>query len=276
MRRPLVILFVAAAAIAGALPAPGAAGAWSWPVGGEVLRPFVFGDDPYAAGQHRGIDIAAREGESVLAPTAGTVTFSGTVPRHGKTVTIATADGHAVTLTHLGDLSSRKGDAVAEGARVGTAGTSGDAEVDGPYLHLGIRVVTDEHGYLDPLRFLPARPSTVPPQAAKGDAPPSSVAQPQPAMAPPSSVASPPASPPPPSSVSAPAPQPETRPTPAGQPAGAPTSATALVQVASPDPPHGAGTASLEAPTAPETPLSSPGGASSTAGSRSAEPAEAA
>ena len=26
---------------------------WTWPVEGPVARPFVFGDDPFAAGQHR-------------------------------------------------------------------------------------------------------------------------------------------------------------------------------------------------------------------------------
>ena len=53
-----------------ALVAAPAAGAWSWPVGGAVLRPFVLGDDPYAGGQHRGLDVAAAPGESVLAPAA--------------------------------------------------------------------------------------------------------------------------------------------------------------------------------------------------------------
>src|SRR6478736_2703047 len=42
-----------------ALVAAPTAGAWSWPVGGAVLRTFSLGDDPYAGGQHRGIDVAA-------------------------------------------------------------------------------------------------------------------------------------------------------------------------------------------------------------------------
>ena len=41
------------------LAVPGAR-AWTWPAGGEVLRPFVFDPaHPYAGGQHRGIDISA-------------------------------------------------------------------------------------------------------------------------------------------------------------------------------------------------------------------------
>ena len=53
------------------LVAAPAAGAWSWPVGGAVLRPFVLGDDPYAGGQHRGIDVAAAPGESVSCSDCG-------------------------------------------------------------------------------------------------------------------------------------------------------------------------------------------------------------
>ncbi len=36
-----------------------AAAAWTWPVSGEVITPYRNGTDPYASGQHRGIDIAA-------------------------------------------------------------------------------------------------------------------------------------------------------------------------------------------------------------------------
>ena len=51
-------LALSLAAVVGLVLAPGA-GAWAWPVDGPVLRPFLFGGNPYAAGQHRGIDIGA-------------------------------------------------------------------------------------------------------------------------------------------------------------------------------------------------------------------------
>jgi hypothetical protein len=79
--------------------------AWAWPVDGPVLRPFVFGHDPYAGGQHRGVDIGAPAGTPVRAPAAGTISFAGTVPTGGKTITIRTADGYAVTLQRLGSTS---------------------------------------------------------------------------------------------------------------------------------------------------------------------------
>jgi hypothetical protein len=142
-----------------------AAYAWSWPVHGSVLEPFNYDQvHPYAAGQHRGIDIGAgTTGETVVAPAAGTVEFAGTVPTSGESVTIATPDGYSVTLTHLGSILVSKGAAVAEGDAVGTIGPSGTPEVDAPYVHLGIRVTADPNGYVDPLGLLPAPTSESPP-----------------------------------------------------------------------------------------------------------------
>jgi hypothetical protein len=138
-----------------------AAYAWSWPVQGPVVQPFSYDEaHPYASGWHRGVDIGADAvGEGVVAPAAGTVSFAGTVPTNGKTVTIETADGYSVTLTHLGSIAVPKGATVAEQDAVGTIGPSGTPEVDGPYVHLGIRITADPNGYVDPLGLLPPAPS---------------------------------------------------------------------------------------------------------------------
>ena len=129
---------------------------------GPVLQPFAYDEaHPYASGQHRGVDIGADSaGETVVAPAAGTVSFAGTVPTNGKSVTIETADGYSVTLTHLGSIGVVKGAAVAEQDAVGTVGPSGTPEVDGPYVHLGIRVTADPNGYVDPLGLLPPDPES--------------------------------------------------------------------------------------------------------------------
>jgi hypothetical protein len=141
------------------------AAAWSWPVDGPVLRPFVFGGDPYLAGQHRGIDIGAAGGASVGAPSGGVVSFAGSVPGAGSAVTIRTGQGYSVTLVHLGSIGVIRGAVVDEGAAVGTVGPSGDAEWPEPYLHLGVRVTAEPEGYVDPLGLLPRRPAPVPPPA---------------------------------------------------------------------------------------------------------------
>src|SRR3954468_14745140 len=130
---------------------PASALGWTWPVQGPVLQPFLLGDDPYAAGQHRGIDIGAPMGTPVLAPAAGLVSFAGAVPVAGRTVSIQTQDGYSFTLVHLGTVAVRRGAAVAEGALVGAVGPRGAAELPVPFVHLGVRRSSEPNGYLDPL-----------------------------------------------------------------------------------------------------------------------------
>ena len=133
----------------------------------------------------------ATTGAPVLAPAAGVVSFAGTVPTHGRTVTIQTADGYAVSLTHLGRVAVVRGDSVAEGAPIGVVGTSGEPEWPSSYVHLGIRVGAGADDYVDPMTLLPPRPVLPPPAAVASPAP---VPEPAPAPVPtpvPTPVASP-------------------------------------------------------------------------------------
>ena len=195
-------LAVVAAAFA-TLVLPATAYGWTWPASGEVLEPFVFGGDPYAGGQHRGIDVAGEKRSSVLAPASGDVAFAGSVGANGKVVTIETDDGYSVTLVQLGSFSVRKGDAVREGSEVGTIGPSGTPEHEVPYVHLGIRVTSDPQGYVDPLTLLPPRTAPAPPPPPPSPAPPPAVE-----LAPPPPVHTAP----PPAPEPTPAPQAEPQP----------------------------------------------------------------
>src|SRR6266566_543802 len=169
------------------------AAAWTWPVNGPVLQKFTLGDDPYAAGQHRGIDIGAPAGATVSSPVSGKVAFAGTVPVSGKCVTIQTADGYSVTLTHLGSMSVQRGATVGEGDVVGTIGPSGEVEHDVPYVHLGVRRSEDPNGYVDPLLFLPLQPEPVAASSIAPTAAPAAI--PPPATVPAPATAAPTASP---------------------------------------------------------------------------------
>jgi Peptidase family M23 len=205
------------------------ASAWTWPVRGPVLQTFSFDQaHPYAAGQQRGIAIGADAGAPVLAPAAGSVSFAGTVAANGKTVTIQTAAGLAVSLTHLGSIVVQQNDSVAEGAPLGTVGPSGTAEFGVPYVHLGIRDAGNPQGYLDPLSFLPVAATPV--------------AAPTPA--------------PPPVEVRAPAPPAET-PAPVAQPAAAP----AIPRIEAPAPAAATPAPVVEAPTAPPAAATPPAAA---------------
>jgi murein DD-endopeptidase MepM/ murein hydrolase activator NlpD len=189
-RRSLLVLLLL-------LFVPAAAG-WTWPVQGPVLQTFSFDPaHPYAAGQNRGIAIGAGDGATVLAPASGIVSFAGTVPTNGKTLTIQTPSGLAVSLTHLGSIEVARNASVDEGAAVGTVGPSGTPEFDVPYVHLGIRDAANDQGYLDPLAFLPvlappvAAPTPAPAPAVDVPAPAPVLAAPQPVEAPATPVAAP-------------------------------------------------------------------------------------
>ena len=129
---------------------------WVWPVSGEVITPYRNGDDPYASGQHRGIDIAADLGAPVVSATGGDVRFAGTAGSSGLTVSIRTADGlFDTSYLHLSSLDVGEGERVAAGALIGTVGTTGVRSAEGPHLHFGVRDAGSRHAYHDPLAFLP-------------------------------------------------------------------------------------------------------------------------
>jgi hypothetical protein len=145
---------------------------WSWPVRGEVITPYRNGTDPYASGQHRGIDIAASTGTTVVAATSGEVRFAGTAGSSGLTVSVRTADGrYDTTYLHLSSTAVREGDRVAAGQPLGAVGTSGTRSATEPHLHFGVRDAGSRHAYHDPLGFLPPPTATQPPRGAPAPEP---------------------------------------------------------------------------------------------------------
>src|SRR5215207_1441485 len=163
---------------------PAADAAWVWPVSGEVITPYRNGTDPYATGQHRGIDIGAPVGTPVAAATSGEVRFAGTAGSSGLTISIRTGDGYDTSYLHLSSMAVRAGAHVSAGERIGAVGTTGVRSAQAPHLHFGVRDAGTRHDYHDPLAFLPPPPPPPP-------APP----------------------PPPPAPAPAPATRPRTRPT---------------------------------------------------------------
>src|SRR5205823_1249440 len=168
MRRSLVRRFASVLLLCAVASPVSVARAWTWPVDGPVLRPFAFDHaHPYAAGQQRGVDLGAPSGSPVLAPAKGIVSFAGTVPTGGKTVSIETAFGYTATLLHLGSIAVVRGALVGEGSVVGTVGPSGVVDLPEPYVYFGMRLTSDPQGYVDPLTMLPSRVAPAPSPAAE-------------------------------------------------------------------------------------------------------------
>ncbi|MFP5309022.1 MAG: peptidoglycan DD-metalloendopeptidase family protein [Actinomycetes bacterium] len=167
MRRPAVLLAVALALLgvsagpADGRPAPAVATAGAGfvpPVGPAAADPrtlvFTPFDPPataYGAG-HRGVDLRVAPGGPVRTAGAGTVAFAGSVGGE-RWVAVDHAGGLRTTYGALATLAVRRGDRLAPGDEVGTAGGAhGRAGV----LHWGAR---QDGTYVDPMGLLrpPAR-----------------------------------------------------------------------------------------------------------------------
>ena len=129
---------------------------WSWPVRGAVLTRYANDEsNPYAAGMHRGVDIAAPVGTVVRAARAGEVTYAGRVGYSGLTVAVRTRDGYVTSYLHLSAVAVRPGESVDGGSELGAVGTTGRRSVPAPHLHFGVRIAGAERRYVDPLSLLP-------------------------------------------------------------------------------------------------------------------------
>jgi hypothetical protein len=146
-------------------PTAGASAPWRWPVAGPVITPYANGSDPYAGGQHRGIDVAAPVGASVVAAAGGVVTFAGVAGSSGLTVAVTTDDGFATSYLHLSSVAVRRGARVAAGAPIGRVGTTGRRSAAEPHLHFGVREAGSRFAYRDPLDFLPVPPPAASPRS---------------------------------------------------------------------------------------------------------------
>lgn len=130
--------------------ADGAPRPWRWPIHGELVGTFrVTPRTPFAAGQRRGIRIAAAPGTTVRAACGGRVVFAGAVGRAGPTLSIRCGVLLA-TYQGLRALRVHRGAFVGPADPVATVGRAG-------VLRLGARRAPGR--YVDPLALLGADPS---------------------------------------------------------------------------------------------------------------------
>lgn len=99
--------------------------------------------------RHRGIDIKAKSGTSVLATADGKVIFAGEDGNYGIAVRILHPDGYITAYCHLSKHIVERGDRVILGQEIAAVGSTGAAT--GPHLHY--EVLKDDVP-VDPLALL--------------------------------------------------------------------------------------------------------------------------
>lgn len=120
---------------------------WVWPAQGNVIRAFSSGTN-----ENKGIDIAGREGDPVLAAESGEVVYAGNgLLRYGELVIIKHNDQFLSAYAHNSSLNVSEGDRVSRGQQIASLGSTG---VDRDMLHFEIRLAGQP---VNPATYLPPR-----------------------------------------------------------------------------------------------------------------------
>ena len=123
------------------------------PVQGRLSSPFglrrFFNNE--ARQPHSGLDIAAPQGATILAPADGIILETGNYFFNGNTVFIDHGQGLISMYNHLHKIGVHPGQAVLRGDKIGEVGRTG--RVTGPHLHWAVSL---NNSRIDPLLLLPA------------------------------------------------------------------------------------------------------------------------
>jgi lipoprotein NlpD len=120
---------------------------WRWPSSGALLLSFQG-----ANGLSKGIDLAGKLGEPVMAAAAGQVVYAGSGLRgYGKLLIIKHSEMFLSAYAHNDNLLVKEGDLVKVGQRIADMGSTGTDRVK---LHFEIR---RDGTPVDPLSYLPRR-----------------------------------------------------------------------------------------------------------------------
>ncbi|HCX34151.1 MAG TPA: peptidase, partial [Rhodocyclaceae bacterium] len=129
--------------------APAAAAAsgidWIWPANGKLLNGFK---EPSS----KGIDIAGKPGDPVLAAAAGKVIYAGSNVRgYGNLVVVKHNDQFLSAYAHNRKILVKESQLVERGQKIAELG---DSDADQAKLHFEIRLQSKP---VDPLKYLPGR-----------------------------------------------------------------------------------------------------------------------
>lgn len=118
---------------------------WGWPASGKIIAGFNETSS-------KGVDLAGKPGDPVLAAAGGRVVYAGTGLRgYGKLVIVKHDNSFLSAYAHNQALLVKEGQAVTKGQKIAELG---DTDSDRPKLHFEIR---RQGKPVDPGKFLPPR-----------------------------------------------------------------------------------------------------------------------
>jgi lipoprotein NlpD len=118
---------------------------WLFPTKGKIIGSFSAKENG-----NKGIDIAGKKGQPIVAAAAGTVVYSGNALRgYGNLLIIKHNETHLSAYAHNEKLLVKDQEKVKAGQKIATMG---DTEADRAKLHFEIRYRGKS---IDPMRFLP-------------------------------------------------------------------------------------------------------------------------
>lgn len=118
---------------------------WAWPSSGKVLAGF-------SEGSNKGVDIAGKTGDPVLAAGDGKVVYAGTGLRgYGKLVIVKHDATFLSAYAHNSQILVKEGQSITRGQKIAEVGSS---DSDQPKLHFEIR---RQGKPVDPIQYLPKR-----------------------------------------------------------------------------------------------------------------------
>ena len=118
---------------------------WMWPATGKLITPF-------AEGSSKGLDIAGRAGDPVLAAAAGVVSYAGAGLRgYGNLVVLRHNGTYLSVYAHNSKILVKEKQAVSKGQTIAEIGST---DTESPRLHFEIR---RQGKPADPQKFLPTR-----------------------------------------------------------------------------------------------------------------------
>jgi lipoprotein NlpD len=116
---------------------------WTWPAEGKVIAEFNAG--------RKGIDIAGKLGQPVLAAGSGTVLYAGRMRGYGNLVIVKHTGNLLSAYAHGKTILVKEGQTVSRGQKIAEMGNS---DTDSVKLHFEIR---QQGRPADPMKFLPSR-----------------------------------------------------------------------------------------------------------------------